>query len=141
MKFKKTTTFNKAYDKRNDDPKKNYGIGAVTCRMVLLGELGATQFSFSTGMYLPHVEAELEAKNSTGLKPMGYDVGYHSSKPQYEGQSERGCDLLPGKKCFYDGSSLRAEEWMKIFIEEGSEKIWGMLEENYQELFVSEESK
>ena len=57
-KFEKITTFLPAYDKRSDNPSKNYGIGAVRCHMTLKGEKGATCFIFCTGMYLPKTVEE-----------------------------------------------------------------------------------
>ena len=127
--------FSKAYDKRNPEPSKNYGVGGVNCWMILKGDKGAVQFAFSTGIYLPHVLDEWEAKHYNP-KPMGFDVGYHSPAPMYEGQSEMdNCDLLPNGKCYYDGSGLRGEEWFRIFMEEGDEVIWKLLEEDYKERF------
>ncbi|MDP2672074.1 MAG: hypothetical protein Q8O68_01010 [Candidatus Daviesbacteria bacterium] len=114
--------FSEAYDKRNVDPSKNYGVGGVNCWMILKGGKGAVQFAFSTGIYLPHVLAEWNKKDY--YPPLyGIDVGYHSPEPIYEGQPEMGgCDLLP--KCYYDGSSLLAEEWFRIFTEQGGEAVW-----------------
>ena len=168
--MKQLTIFKSAYDKRNTDPKKDYGIHSVQCYMVLIGKKGATHFTFSTGILLPKTIEEYikdgRAKyelTSYGYhflnKPMGYDVGYHSPKPGFEGQKiyhptkivKSGkelkdykfkkvgkeppvCDYI-GVPCFSDGSALRAEEWMDIFVNEGSEKIWGMLKEDYIERF------
>lgn len=127
--------FSKAYDKRNPEASKNYGVGGVNCWMILKGDKGAVQFAFSTGIYLPHVLDEWEAKGYAN-KPMGFDVGYHSPTPMYEGQTENdNCDLLPNGKCYYDGSGLRGEDWFKIFMEEGDEAIWKLLEEDYKERF------
>lgn len=127
--------FSKAFDKRSPVPSKNYGVGGVNCWMILKGDKGAVQFAFSTGIYLPHVLDEWEAKHYSP-KPMGFDVGYHSPTPMYEGQTEMdNCGLLPNGKCYYDGSGLRGDEWFKIFMEEGDEAIWKLLEEDYKERF------
>lgn len=127
--------FSKAFDKRNPEPSKNYGVGGVNCWMILKGEKGAVQFAFTTGIYLPHVLDEWEAKGYAN-KPMGMDVGYHSPTPMYEGQTQMdNCDLSPEGKCYYDGSGLRGEDWFKIFMEEGDEAIWKLLEEDYKERF------
>lgn len=94
------------------------------------------QFVFSTGIYLPHVMAELKQNGSICLKPMGYDVGYHSPKPMYDGQTptHEDCEYTGGV-CYCDGSGLRAEEWMEVFIAKGGEEIWTMLEQEYLERF------
>lgn len=125
--------FSKAFDKRSPNPSENYGVGGVKCWMILKGEKGAVQFVFTTGIYLPHVLDEWKAKGYTN-KPMGFDVGYHSPTPMYEGQTQMDCDLLPEGKCYYDGSGLRANEWFEIFMEKGDEAIWKLLEEKYKDL-------
>lgn len=39
-----------------------------------------------------------------------------------------------GVPCYSDGSAMRAEEYMKIFVEKGDEAIWKLLEEEYKSL-------
>lgn len=97
-------------------------------------------------------------------KPMGYGVGYHSPVPLFEGQEliwptklrKTGdapydvvfdkigtepplCEWL-GIPCYCDGSALRAEKWMDIFIRQGSDKIWEMLEHEYKDCFETKDS-
>ena len=72
---------------------------------------------------------------------MGYDVGYHATVQQYEGQEQYkrdDCEWLDGKPCYGDGSAMRAEEWMNIFLEKGDEEIWKMLEQDYKERFSTQ---
>ena len=146
-KLERITTFEPAFDKRHDDPNKNYGICSVRCRMVLKGEKGAVQFLFLTGMFLPETVKEyyktkmdLFHTYSGGDQAyyMGFDVGYHSHKPRYEGQtsSTKNCEVLDGKPCYCDGSSMEAEKYMDILVREGSKKIWEMLEKYYKEIFL-----
>lgn len=137
-KLEKIIKFRPAYDKRHADPTKNYGIGGVKCYMVLKGKRGAVHFIFGTGMYLPETHRNWLSKfpEHDPVRYMGYDVGYHSFEPQYKGQdSILDCDWLNGKECYGDGSTLMAEEWMDIFVREGDEKIWQMLEEYYYDEF------
>lgn len=144
--MEKITKFAPAFDKRNPDPTKNYGIGAMRCFMVLKGDKGAVHFIFSTGIYQDHVRKETLQKYAGDVEmldtltaPMGYDVGYHSYEPTSDYEKENGprdgCDWLDGKPCYGDGSAMRGDQWMNIFIEEGSDKIWEMLEEYYKEMF------
>ena len=160
--MERITLFRPAYDKRTDDPKTNYGIHCVQCFMVLKGEKGAVHFTFSTGMFLKHVHQELCAPGKPTellLRPMGYDVGYHSLTPQYPNQElswptkmkktgegpldvtfEKVGDKAPdcewlGQPCYCDGSAMRAEEWMEVLLTQGSDKIWEMLEAEYNLLF------
>jgi hypothetical protein len=130
-----------AFHKIHEDPDKNYGVGSVRCIMTLKGEKGATSFVFGIGIYLPQT---YEYWESRGLHKdcnkypdhMGYDVSYHALSSQWEGQTSRdNCEFLDGKPCYGDGSALRADEWMKIFVEQGDEPIWKMLEEDYKERF------
>lgn len=135
--MERITKFAPAYDKRDSNPSKNYGICSVRCWMMLRGDKGVVQFAFMTAMYLPHVAEEHKHKGYFP-EPMGMDVGYHSPKPMYEGQLKMDeCDFYEGG-CYYDGSSLRAEEWFNIFLREGSDRIWEMLEQDYKERFGDE---
>lgn len=111
-----------------------YDIGGVRCWMILKGKRGAVQFGFSTGIYLPHVLEEWKHKDYTP-EPKGLNVGCHSPKPMYEGQTTMECDLLPNGKCYYDESSLRAKKWFKIFIEKGGDEIWKLLKQEYRKRF------
>lgn len=132
--FEKITQVTGAFDKRDPDPTKNYGIHGMSIRFVLKGPKGATQFLVYTSMHLPHVHDELQLKG-LDLKPMGADIGYHSYVPQYEGQtSMKDCDIL-GCDCYYDGSSLRADEFMPTFLSGGDKVVWTMLEEEYESRF------
>ena len=137
--FERRITFESAYDKG-----KKYGIGAMRIRFLLIGPAGAIQFLMGTGWNLAHVRKQLARKEAEWLMehgeplffgPEAWDIGYHSLTPQYEGQSEMACDLLPGGKCYYDGSSLNAEPIMERFIAEGTDYLWGELERSYGELF------
>mgnify|MGYP001569974091 CR=1 FL=1 len=133
--------FTPAFDKRADDPKKNYGIHGVEMRWYVKGPLGAVQFVVYTGWMLDHIEKEMESKRHDSIgfsitRPMPADLGYHSPKPLYEGQSDRAdCDLLKGGSCYYDGSTLNADVPFRILKEQGSEAVWKYLENYYHETF------
>ena len=133
--FKRDVTFSPAYDMR---PK--YGIHGVDIRFILQGPLGAVQFVMSTNWMLEHVQKELDQRTDRPRfldRPMGTDVGYHSPKPMYEGQTSMDCDLIEGGQCYYDGSGLLADQWLReILIPEGSDGIWKALEKRYHETFI-----
>ena len=142
-KFERITFFKPAFDKRDPDPHKDYGIGCVRCIMVLKGKKGATSFIFGTGMYLEDTHRLWLSKFPREDKPyMGYDIGYHSLTRQYKGQSvcKEKCDWI-GKRCYSDGSSLRADEIMEVLVTKGSEAVWKILEEDYNSLFKPKRSK
>jgi hypothetical protein len=96
------TTFLPAYDKRDPDPKKDYGIHSVELRMVLKGPEGAVQFVVLTNWQLPHVAKETERRALLGkltdslmgclFNPLPADLGYHSRKQMYEGQLPMGAE-------------------------------------------------
>ena len=148
-KLEKITKFIPAFDKRSDDPKKDYGIGCVNCFMVLKGKKGAVHFMFMTGMFLPETMLEY-IKDKRGLAkltsygkgyfslndPMGCDVGYHSSKKMFDNQtiSQKKCEWIDGP-CYCDGSAMEGDRWMDILLRNGSDKIWEMLEEDYYDRF------
>ena len=130
--FEKEIVFYPAYDKRDPDPSKNYGISGVTLRFHLKKDNKAVQFVLYTGWHLPHVSAEINRQDS----PIPADLGYHSPYPMYEGQSptEGGCHLINGD-CYYDGSGLAADRVYKILLNEGSEGVWKELESYWHETF------
>lgn len=136
-KLKRIVKFSPAYDKRDADPKKNYGIDCVRCWMVLKGKKGAVQFVFSTGMYLLETHKEwLSRFGYNDNSYMGLDVGYHSPYPMYEGQTiqEDKCEWIE-KACYYDGSTLRVVKFLDVFVREGDEAVWKLLEQDYKERF------
>ena len=143
----KEITILPAWDKRDPDPNKNYGIHGCELRFVLKGPLGAVQFVVYTNWHLPSVTKELITSKSMNqpiggdphwrCRPRGADLGYHSPTQRYEGQQPtKNCQYLDGRQCYYDGSSLQAEEiGMPILLQEGSEGVWKLLEKRYNQLF------
>jgi hypothetical protein len=173
------TEFFPAYDKRDPNPKKNYGIQGVSMRMLVKGPEGAVQFLLYTNWHLPHVAEEMRKRTAMRLltssslrlfEPLPADLGYHSLKPMYEGQKVMGaekfdfdhktilkgatgeisiptmiqtgtftpCDVLDGKPCYYDGSSLKAERIFNVLLVEGSAGVWRELRKYYIETFRQE---
>lgn len=98
--FKRIIEWTKAFDKRDKDPKKNYGIHGMEIRFVLRGPLGAVQFLLFTNWMMPHIAKKYEhSKECTKYdfctnRPMPADLGYHSLKPTYEGQLPVGAAKL-----------------------------------------------
>lgn len=66
---------------------------------------------------------------------MAADLGYHWPSPQYDGQNRlEDCPLFDDGHCYYDGSSLDAEEPWRLLREEGDEALWQHLEDYWREL-------
>src|SRR3954469_667919 len=108
--FERITQVRLPFDMRSDKPEENYGIHGLDIWFVLKGPNGAVQFMVNFGVYLPSVT------HVTPGEIHGFDVGYHAPTPQYEEQTECECEHLPGGKCYYDGSGLRAEEWVRLIF-------------------------
>lgn len=132
-KMERITEFTPAWDRRDPDPNKNYGIHGVELRMVLKGKLGAVQFVLYTNWYLPHIQKELSIDS-----PIPADLGYHSPTPKYSDQPARdNCPYLDGAPCYYDGSGLNAQRIYDVLLTKGSDGVWKELEDYYIELFGS----
>jgi hypothetical protein len=104
----------------------------------LLGPEGVIQWKVAMLNWIP------SPVNSLGGLPvlfpniddiMAIDLGYHWPTPTYEGQTEYGqmeCDLLPGGKCYYDGSGLNAGPVLERFLRFGPHAVWSDLARFYQ---------
>jgi len=127
--LKRKIEFSPAWDKRSNDPSKDYGIHCVEIRFLVIGEKGAIQFLLYTGWMLPGM--------TENIKPMAADLGYHSFKPMYKGQEvmQQDCPVLNGSPCYYDGSGLQADKPWKILREHGGERLWEFLEKEYHQTF------
>lgn len=130
--------FSPAFDRRDPNPNKNYGIHGVDLRMVLKGPLGAVSFLLFTNWQLPHVREEDRKKPRPYYQdPTPADIGYHSTTPTFEGQtvSTDSCPYLDGKPCYSDGSSLQSNDVFNILLEKGSAGVWEELERRYNSVF------
>ena len=132
--------FNAAWDKRDPDPKKNYGVHGVEIRWYVIGPRGAIQFVVYTHWMLPKVEEEYAAMDPpiarSLTRPMPADLGYHSPVLMYDGHSRmEQCQLLKQGYCYYDGSSLNAVKVFDILLEKGGEAVWEFLENYYVSRF------
>lgn len=131
--FKTHIEIQPAFDKRDPNPSKDYGIGSVKIRFVLRGEKGAVIFSCSTGMYLPQQVKEHGHDEWKKWQPMGYGVWYCTTTPIEGVEPRKNCENLDGKDCYGDGSCLASDEVMPILISEGSEGLWKKLKEYYND--------
>jgi len=122
--------FQCAWDKDTCKPKAfgSHGVNGTTITFVVNGEKGAVQFSIFTG-WIPGRSYRDSAT------PMPADLGYHSIEPQWEGQSSMDCSLVEGGKCFYDGSSLNAENAWDTLVNAGETDLWHFLDEYYNDVF------
>lgn len=139
-----------AYDGRSHP--KNYGIGSMQIYFAVKGERGGVSCNFATSWYMPQNQASTFAMLTKGypfnpyeelMQPKGTDVSFHSKVPTYENeefpqQPIEDCPLTDGP-CYCDGSALWAqEEWLPVFLAEGSEGIFKRLEQLYLHEFEEE---
>jgi hypothetical protein len=130
--MKRVVKFRPSFDRRSDDPKKNYGIGCAILVFAVIGEKGAASFQIGTGWYPGKGQR-------TG--PSGYGIDYHSPVPQHEWHKEPSvseCEYLDGKPCYSDGTMLYSDEVLEVLILEGEEATWKRLEEFYENHFGKE---
>jgi hypothetical protein len=140
-----------AFDRRDSNPSKNYGIHGMSLYMALVGKKGAVSLTIYLNIQLPHVHKEMIIKNahdpyalSLMFAPMAVDIGWHSPVPLFDWQKEypprEGCDLLGGGVCHGDGSTLNAEPYLHLLATEGSEAVWPELAIYYNSVFYDIES-
>jgi hypothetical protein len=148
MKFEKITKVMLPFDMRAADPKKNYGIHGLDIWYILKGPEGAVQYAVTIQVNPESVareRGEVTYSYNGGSIYRGFDVGYHSPKPMYEDQGQMDCEHIEGGKCYYDGSSLRSDDWTKIIFETTGQHpedvLWPMLEEEYKLRFQTGESE
>lgn len=104
------------------------------------------------GLDLSEVEALLEkATRSIGevrsgldqidlevaYRPMPSNLGYHSPKPMYEGQTSisESCEFLDGKPCYPGENGLAAAKVFEVLLREGDAGVWRVLEDYYRKTF------
>lgn len=139
--MERTIEWRPAWDKRSSDPNKNYGIHGVEMVWLVNGPEGIIQWVVFTGWNLKHVQEELDRRHQRiphlTCHPQPADLGYHSPKPMYEGQTKMDqCAYLP-EGCYYDGSSLNAHPLYWLLVEKGAEAVWAELEDYYKERFLT----
>jgi hypothetical protein len=139
--FTRQFEFKAAWDRRNEGDGR-YGQHGAEMRFYLKGEEGAVQFILFTGWYAGIINKPdagwnaLFVKNGQMSEPLPADLGYHSPRQMYEGQSPMDtCHILPEGKCYYDGSGLNANRIFSILMHEGEEAMWKALEDYYAETF------
>lgn len=126
-----------SYNMLRDDPARNYGISTCRIYFYVIGPLGAVQLVLGTDWAIQSVRDHLSKFPSRDERqPQAWDIGYHSHKPMYEGHTPMHgkCELLGGK-CFYDGSTLNAENWIEGFCAGGTDWLWPCLEQEYRARF------
>lgn len=121
--------------------------GDATHRFYLAGASGTVQFVY--WLYA----ADNRMTEILDRRWQGVDVGYHSPVPRYPEQMQQlpdgeACEALrgplKGRPCFYDGSGLRAEEWLERLVQpDGTvdpEQVYVLLADYYHHVFGADVS-
>jgi hypothetical protein len=117
---------------KND--KTSHGQGSVGLGFYVGNEKGFVQFTLLTGWYYGWQDDDI----FKAPRVMPSDLGYHSPVPRYDGQTSMGTCFLLGKECYYDGSSLNAEDPFNILIQKGEDALWLFLETFHNQIFTQE---
>lgn len=139
--FRRRIVFKPGFHWSHENPSRDFGNGSVQMSFFLVGSKGAVHWVFGTD-WMPEAARKdvarrmaihgLRHDNERSQKPTGYDLGYHSPTPQYEDQADRECDLLPGGRCYCDGSALASDELVEGFLNGGDDWVWNRLEAYYR---------
>lgn len=147
------TIWRPAYDRRDPNPSKNFGIHNMEVTFIVKGPKGAVQWQISTGWFLASSREDVARMNEDFYRKHGYrmsngkacpwptDLGYHAKLPAYEGQTRLRdeCEWTGGGACYYDGSSLNAILPLEGFLSQGEDYLWPKLEAYYRSVFHNEE--
>lgn len=145
--MKQTITFVPGFDYIVNGPpeKKKYGRHCMEMLFSLSGPKGIVVFRLMTG-WMPRIVKVTGMSEPTfrmnqaldhDLFPFAADIGYHSKKPRYPGQtiSQEKCMFLGDKPCYYDGSSLQADAFLVELTNKGEKAFWKLMWEYYGEVF------
>lgn len=90
------------------------------------GQLGTVQFVFMV---------DLRSGENLLQSTYAVDVGYHWDRKRYKGQLKfDNCTVREQGKCWYDGSGLTANDWLEVLQRDGSDAVWPLMEEYYNDL-------
>lgn len=132
--FVRKVEMSAAWDRRDPDPSKDYGVHGVELRTILIGPGGAVEFVLFTNWTLRLTTAEFYGSDYQVLPPMPASLTIHSKAPMYTGDepTESRCKYTGGL-CYGDTSGLAAQRVFKALVKGGSEAAWKILEEYYRE--------
>lgn len=142
-----------AYEKRHDDPARDYGIGAVRMRFSHVTDHVAVSLTVNTGWYLPHVRERLRREHPhrkygsiiiPSLGPTRFDEDWmpccfegegmamviHTDRRTSDWQADQPpdkCDVLPGGECWGDVGFMAAEELFEVLVAGGEDALFSAL--------------
>lgn len=126
-----------AFEARDPDPSKDYGIGGVQISFAeRRGDL-VIECSFFTDWYLPETQEKLSRQpRGTYYKPIPLCNGiyWHYPKKTNEYQYEQKECILSGGSCYGEaGSALYAEKITERLLREGAAGVWAEIDQAFKE--------
>lgn len=150
----KEIKFVPAYDKRHENPRKNYGIHGAEIRFTVGENKGQfVHFSLYTNWFLPETQKWLDARVlargvtqfslAANYHPDTNGLGYHSPYPVYEGQepAQLECEFLDGEPCYSAQHDSGLQGYLDALIAGGLDALWGKLEAYYRRVFADAERR
>lgn len=129
--------FTPAFEARDPNPSKDYGIGGVHLTFAeRRGDL-TIDCSFFTDWHLPEVQERLSTKLDRYFnpKPMCNGIYWHRPKRTNEYQADTKDCILSGGQCFGEvGSALYGDVITKRLLLEGSEGVWNEIDKAFKEV-------
>ena len=138
--FERIYEFSPAFDKRDPEPSKNYGIHGVEIHFVLKGPEGAVSFTLYTGWLLPETVGVERADYrygkalvENGSYPMPAMLSYHIPEQREDYQvGPTSCRYVEGGQCWGDGSFI-ADGALDALVTGGSDGLFAFLETWYDD--------
>lgn len=135
MEFAHTVEALPAYDKRDPDPAKSYGIGSVEMRFTAIGDNVAACFTLYTHWFLPHVQKEYLYKypgDPEQFLPLPAYIDIHSrtqSPGHVEVQPTQDmCPYLHTSYCYMYRYALLSDDAYNELVVGGLDALWRFLE-------------
>lgn len=139
-----------AFDRRDPDPSKNYGIHGAEMTFTVRRTVHAIAFVVFTNWQLPNVRAERDRDSiDRGVDdidlrcfyhPRGAYLEYHSPTPHYADQdmATDECALVTGGRCYMNTQYTAAEALLDILIAGGSEALFAEMERRLDAMLVKQ---
>lgn len=123
--FRRELIVRAAYEKRHDDPTRDYGVGGIDHVHVLIGPNGAVGWQLLTTMFLPHVNERF--KDERWMRPTPGPLSFHAKDDRYG--DVRDCEFVG--KC---SSEIRwdGEGVYEAYASGGYEAMFAKLREFYE---------
>ena len=130
-------SFRAGYDKRHDDPSKDYGIAGVKIRFALIDGDRAVTWDLLTDWFVDGVSLH-------GLGPTAGAVSWHWAPERVGSDQEHfweegDCDVLPGGRCRGDAVYMIGDEAFRALRHGGEDGLWEFLAEQLAYDFADEE--